>query len=101
MTQGTLFDPHREELTPVATEQQRQIERVASNIAETVLDFLWKRGSGNTFRMTELHEYVKACHPTAPASADRILRDLRAKGRVRYAVVSRAQSLYRIDELSE
>jgi hypothetical protein len=31
----------------------------------------------------------------APASPDRILRDLRQKGRVNYVVVSRAKSLYR------
>ena len=35
-------------------------------------------------------------HPAAPASADRILRDLRARQVVGYEVVSRTKSLYRI-----
>ena len=99
--QSTLFQLHGNELTPpTASEQQRQLDRVSSNIAESVMDFLWIRGTGGTFTMNELHEHVAKRHPTAPASADRILRDLRQQNRVQYSV-QRAKSLYQILYLGE
>lgn len=99
MTQQTLFADFdsRELVQPAAkaSEQAAQLDRVASNIAETIVDFLWLRGTGGTFTGTELQAFVAERHPTAPASADRILRDLRQQNRVQYSV-QRAKSLYQI-----
>ena len=49
------------------------------------------------WHVEELRRFVfdKVNGYVAPASPDRILRDLRQKGRVNYVVVSRAKSLYR------
>ncbi|MCC6409465.1 MAG: hypothetical protein IT453_20065 [Planctomycetes bacterium] len=52
---------------------------------------------GHEFHAQELRDYVARVHPTAPASADRILRDLRQRGDVRYVLVSRSKSLYRVE----
>lgn len=49
---------------------------------------------GGRFHMQELNEYVQQHHESAPASADRILRQLRSEGRVAYEVLSRSESLY-------
>jgi hypothetical protein len=48
--------------------------------------------------MDELVAYVKTQVPeTAPDSSSRIMRDLRQKGKLRYTLVSRRDSRYRID----
>ncbi len=90
MTVPTLFD----------LEQQPQLEHVSGAIAQLILGFVRGRlRSGQTeFHASELHEHI-ARHTegfSAPASADRILRDLRRKGLVRYVVVNRRASLYRV-----
>ncbi len=70
------------------------INRVASKIKSAILAFTSKRV---VFRADELRAFVALrCGATAPASADRILRDLRQRGRIKYVVVSRRRSLYRI-----
>ena len=78
MTQLGLF---------ASMEQRRQIERVASRIGRSVEAFCRSRGVGS--------------QGVAPASADRILRLLRAEGRVDYVVENRRASLYRITELGD
>jgi hypothetical protein len=50
------------------------------------------------FHAADLREYVAAVHPTAPASADRILRALRQEGRISYVVLNRRASLYEFAE---
>ena len=74
---------------------QENLERVKSNISGFVLDFVRGR-EGSTFYASELRSYVQKRHGTAPASPDRILRDLRQKGFLNYKVVSRSQSLYKV-----
>jgi hypothetical protein len=54
-----------------------------------------------TFRMEALTEYVADEVPAAPASPDRILRQLRAEGLLDYEVIDRAGSLYRILSVKE
>jgi hypothetical protein len=47
--------------------------------------------------MSDLLAYTtNAVHGVAPASPDRILRDLRAKGVIKVECISRSQSLYRV-----
>jgi hypothetical protein len=74
------------------------LARVSSRIAVAVLDFCRRH---QQFHAGELHRHVEqATGVAAPASADRILRDLRAKGRVRYSCVSRRDSLYEVQEVA-
>jgi hypothetical protein len=75
-----------------------QLARVALNLNQLIVEF-WKlrlsSAEKNFFTSTELRQYVNRSNfGTAPASADRVLRDLRKKGKVNYAVVNRGKSLY-------
>lgn len=80
--------------------QAENLNRVSGNIAPHILRFLKDRGVGAEFRMSSLHDYINTVTGgmVAPASADRILRDLRQKGQCNYKVINRRQSLYRIEE---
>jgi len=69
-----------------AVEQAKQIERVSSRIGRAVLRFC---ASHRTFHASELRDYVVAEGFAAPASPDRILRDLRQRGLLNYRVVDR------------
>lgn len=76
-----------------------ELERVKSKIGNEVLAFCrWKmqRVSLN-FTMADLAQWVRSQLGVAPDSPGRILRDLRQRGHVRYTVLSRKDSLYRID----
>lgn len=70
------------------------ITRVNQAIAKHIEKFL---GTHKEWHVEELRKFVfdQVDGYVAPASPDRILRDLRQKGRVNYVVVSRAKSLYR------
>lgn len=62
-----------------------------------VLAFARSRENRN-FYISELLTYVRLVLPgTAPDSPSRVLRQLRAKGRIFYHVVRRDLSLYRMD----
>jgi ribosomal protein S25 len=74
-------------------EQTKQLRRVSNAIATHVIEFIDKH-EGREFSNAELHSYVAERSPIAPGSADRILRDLKAKGAVRYELRNRAKSLY-------
>jgi Fe2+ or Zn2+ uptake regulation protein len=70
------------------------LERVSSRIGAAVLSFCQAH---KQFHAGELHQHVEqATGVSAPASADRILRDLRQRGVVEYRVVSRRESLYEV-----
>lgn len=77
-------------------EQTANITRVSSEIGSHVTTFL-NRHLNKEFHVEELRQFVfsQVKGYVAPASPDRILRDLRAKGIVNYAVVNRRKSLYR------
>lgn len=70
------------------------ITRVNNAIAKHIETFVCTH---KEWHVEELRRFVfdKVNGYVAPASPDRILRDLRQKGRVNYVVVSRAKSLYR------
>ena len=75
------------------------LDRVSSRIGAAVLEFC---RAHTTFHAGELHRHVEtATGVSAPASADRILRDLRQRGAVSYRVVSRRESLYEVTEQKE
>ena len=67
-------------------------------IVDRVHEYVQLAGKGAEFRMPELLGYVRRRFPhSAPASVDRLLRQLRLDGKVDYTVVNRRQSLYRVD----
>lgn len=82
------------------SEQQANLTRVYDNIADVIMDFC-RTHVGQTFTSARLRAFVTSRMPVAPASPDRILRELRKRGEVSYVVVSRAQSLYRVLSVRE
>lgn len=88
-----LFTP-----PPFDAQQPEELARVTGAIGKAIIGFLRARlNNGMTeFHADELRQWVRAALPTAPASADRVLRDLRSAGIVNYQVVNRRASLYRI-----
>jgi hypothetical protein len=88
----------------MASEQAAQLERVRSKIEEAVMGFcemLRVRG-GTNFIMSELTAHVMNRVPsTAPDSPSRILRLMRAEGKLSYEVVNRSQSLYRLTRTAD
>lgn len=83
--------------------QQQNINRVRNRIGPFVLRFVrmrWRKGKTDPkrrrFYAADLNAFVLKHRGSAPASADRILRDLRSKGWFRYKVVNRAKSRYKI-----
>lgn len=80
-------------------EQQEHLERVSSRIARAILEFC---KSHRRFHADELRRHViRETGITAPASADRILRDLRQQRRLDYIVVNRRESLYEVTWIIE
>ena len=78
------------------SEQQEQLTRVTSRIGQAILEFC---SPGRQFHADELREFVAERCSVAPGSADRVLRDLRKRRLINYKVLSRAQSLYRVDQV--
>jgi hypothetical protein len=74
------------------------LHRVFHSIAGLVEAFACHRWETHNreFVIAELHEFVRANSEIAPASPDRILRELRLKGRIGYEVVNRRESRYRL-----
>jgi hypothetical protein len=78
-------------------EQQQQLLRVRSSLADLIVAF-WTRklaAPSPDFYADELRRAIAVGVKSAPASADRVLRDLRQAKRINYTVVSRSRSLYR------
>lgn len=78
--------------------QAEHLERVTVRIGAAILAFCRDhRERGRRFYMDELRAFVEAhAGSVAPASPDRVLRQLRQSGRVQYRVVSRRESLYEV-----
>lgn len=82
--------------------QDQNLERVSSRIARSIMTFCRSAFAreGSTFRMDDLLLHVRlSAGIVAPDSPSRILRQLRAQGRLDYEVINRAQSTYRITSL--
>ena len=76
-------------------EQNDNLARVQSRTGLLIVQFFDSIEVGTTFHAQDLRDYVAALVQCAPASPDRILRNLRASGVVRYEVVDRRNSLYK------
>jgi hypothetical protein len=99
--------PHEQRIAdaevPVSdTQQELELRRVSARINKLVLSFCRDRiaTNQNTFHMTELALWVSRHNLIAPDSAGRILRSLRAKGKLDYIVVSRSESLYELKRVA-
>ena len=74
-------------------------ERVFARIAPLIMDF-HELHAGGLFHAEELRRFVLEAAPEiAPASPDRILRELRLIGKLDYVVINRRQSLYQFRHL--
>lgn len=84
-------------------EQETNLRRVRANLGALVLAFCRDRLAlgAPVFRIADLQGYVSEHALAAPASPDRILRDLRRRGKVSYDVINRAGSVYRLAGVSE
>ncbi len=87
----------------------QELERVGLNLNQVIVSF-WKlrvKGLGanglllntgvdaNRFTANELRQFVQHHNfGTAPASADRVMRNLKKAGKINYEVVNRSKSLY-------
>lgn len=77
-------------------EQRGNLERVTARVGALIVSFVAVALVGQqNFTADQLRRFVLFHEPaTAPASPDRILRQLRQQGRLNYRVVNRRQSLY-------
>lgn len=74
--------------------QQENINRVSLKIGKAITEFC---SNNKQFYADDLRKYVSDhIGYVAPASADRILRDLRQKGILNYRVINRRKSFYEI-----
>lgn len=79
------------------SQHEPNLERVESRIGASILRYFAEYAPGYQFHVEELRKWVlDETGILAPASADRVLRDLRQKGLLDYHVVNRRQSLYQI-----
>ena len=84
--------------------QSEHLERVADKIGNHIVRFFELRlfAWGPYFHMADLAAYVQQEQPdVAPDSPSRVLRALKAQGRLDYQVVDRRASLYRIVRVGE
>ena len=73
---------------------QEYLDLVSERIGAAVIKFC-EIVCGKTFFADDLRKYVRSVvGEVAPGSPDRILRDLRQKGKLGYRVVSRRESIY-------
>ena len=80
-------------------EQQENLERVSARIAVAIIAFCIDRLQRREpqFYAEQLRKFVIAeTGFAAPASADRVLRDLRQRGIIMYRVLDRRASLYEV-----
>lgn len=83
---------------------QPYLEKVSARIGRAVMHFYFNRLANGAlnFHADELRNWVIAeVAIAAPASADRILRDLRQRGQLNYVLVSRTKSLYQFVRLPQ
>jgi hypothetical protein len=82
--------------------QAAELGRVTGNIGEAVLDFAKARLAGDPiFHADDLRQSVESAGLiVAPNSPYRIMYNLARQGKLKYTVVSRSGSTYRIEEVA-
>jgi len=76
-------------------EQAAQLQRVRGSTAWAISEFFTGLQAGQEFHADDLRRYVAERVSVAPASPDRVMRDMRKRGEIDYTVVSRSDSRYR------
>jgi hypothetical protein len=80
--------------TPAHSPQTKNLQRVSQRIGVAILAF-YEADPDAAFHADDLRDSVREqCGKVAPASSDRVLRDLRKKRKINYEVTNRRQSLY-------
>ena len=94
-----MLHHHATEVRDIVS-QLEHLTRVKNNIGDLVEEFVNWRWSTNQprFYMRSLHDFIFRRTNTAPASPDRILRQLRAQGKINYKVIDRKASCYLLIE---
>jgi len=83
-------------------EQDENLDRVTARIGVAIVAFFRARTEMDQrdFHVEDLRIYVRSqIGMIAPASSDRVMRSLRQEGFINYSVISRANSLYRIEDV--
>lgn len=76
-------------------EQEQQLDRVRGKLQPMILDFYHQRLSSEPkFFAADLRRFIASQSLVAPASPDRVLRDLRQRRKLNYRVLNRAASQY-------
>lgn len=75
-------------------DQAENLDRVRLRITTRILEFHQRQGYEAAWHADDLRNFVIEEVTVAPASADRVLRDLRQHGVLDYVVLNRRQSLY-------
>ena len=76
--------------------QSAELARCETSLSDLIVQFYTQSMARGVrqFHASDLREFISIHTPTAPASADRILRLLRRRGLLNYRVVNRQASLY-------
>ena len=76
------------------SQQTESLQRVGQKIGAAIMAF-YEADPDAAFHADDLRDSVRdQCGKVAPASSDRVLRDLRKKGKINYEVTNRRKSLY-------
>ncbi len=78
---------------------EQELRRVSDRIAAAILEFCWRIGVGAIFHMADLNLFVQAAMGGAPNSSYRVFYELQRQGRLRYTLLHRRNSQYRLDWL--
>ena len=96
-----LFDKHEavqhqadlDRKRNATTAQDQHLARVGGKVAQHIRE--WRVWCGDRVWTTlDLHNYMRRRVQCAPASCDRILRDMRKQGELDYRVINRRESTY-------
>ena len=80
---------------PAPSQQTVELQRVSNKISYWIQLFFDAHNVGEQFHAEDLHKFVREQANIAPASADRVMRDMKQSGCINYEVPKRSQSLYR------
>jgi hypothetical protein len=81
----------------IDSQQREHLDRVSTKLGPLILSWCRDRfAHAPEFSMVELASFVSRHVPSAPASTDRIVRELRRQGLISYEVTNRRASLYRL-----
>ena len=99
-----MDDPKPQQQEALPFDQDAELARVTSKMAQSILKFCRGRIRENArqFHAEDLRRYLSYDHINfAPGSPDRVLRNLRAKRLLDYVNVDRRNSLYELSWVAD